>query len=345
MSRHEYFPGANTPQGFYSYFSHILPLADTKRKIILKGGPGTGKSSLMKKIAGVLQQNGIDTDLLHCSSDPSSLDAIVAPQIGFCMLDGTAPHIIDPELPGAVDLIINLGVYWEEKKIQRHKAEIIDLRSKIGDSFSAAYDFLRAASQVQKVMQRAEEKCLDFPKLYYACNRLAEELQLHKRNTNPGKTQKAFLSGFTPMGNINYIDSYVKTAEQVIQLDAPCGIAAKITTDLAAMIRQNAINAMLFYCPMQPDSKVEHIYLPEKRTFITTANIGTATKYIDLSSCLRSAPALHTEHEIFQSLLARSIEHIKNAKALHDALEKLYIPYMHFDAMQDLSNQIISDIL
>ena len=51
MSVSEYFPGANTPEGFYSYYSDILKPDETEHKIILKGGPGTGKSSLMKKTA------------------------------------------------------------------------------------------------------------------------------------------------------------------------------------------------------------------------------------------------------------------------------------------------------
>ena len=36
------FPGANTSNGFYSYFDYIIP-KDVKRIFCLKGGPGVGK--------------------------------------------------------------------------------------------------------------------------------------------------------------------------------------------------------------------------------------------------------------------------------------------------------------
>jgi chromosomal replication initiation ATPase DnaA len=47
-SRH-FFPGGNTSQGFYSFY-HYLVKPTVKRKFILKGGPGVGKSHLMKQI-------------------------------------------------------------------------------------------------------------------------------------------------------------------------------------------------------------------------------------------------------------------------------------------------------
>ena len=44
------FPGGNTSEGFYSYFDNILG-RDANRLYILKGGPGTGKSTIMRKFA------------------------------------------------------------------------------------------------------------------------------------------------------------------------------------------------------------------------------------------------------------------------------------------------------
>jgi ABC-type lipoprotein export system ATPase subunit len=43
------FPGGNTSEGFYSYYPFLLEKG-TKRIFVIKGGPGVGKSTLMKKI-------------------------------------------------------------------------------------------------------------------------------------------------------------------------------------------------------------------------------------------------------------------------------------------------------
>ncbi|MDO7203979.1 hypothetical protein Q5M85_07220 [Paraclostridium bifermentans] len=37
------------------------------------------------------------------------------------MLDATAPHIIDPKNPGAIDEILDLGRYWDRKTIELNK--------------------------------------------------------------------------------------------------------------------------------------------------------------------------------------------------------------------------------
>lgn len=42
------FAGANTSEGFVNFFGEILA-ANTNRVFIIKGGPGVGKSTFMKK--------------------------------------------------------------------------------------------------------------------------------------------------------------------------------------------------------------------------------------------------------------------------------------------------------
>ncbi|MCS4455740.1 hypothetical protein JTT01_05220 [Clostridium botulinum] len=53
QSKH-FFAGGNTAEGFYSLFNNIIDINNANRIIYLKGGPGTGKSSLMKSIADFL---------------------------------------------------------------------------------------------------------------------------------------------------------------------------------------------------------------------------------------------------------------------------------------------------
>ena len=64
-TRH-YFPGNNTPQGFFSYYGYILEQRDAEKIYCLKGGPGLGKSTFMRRIGETLVQEGEDVDFLHC---------------------------------------------------------------------------------------------------------------------------------------------------------------------------------------------------------------------------------------------------------------------------------------
>ncbi|WP_312644245.1 hypothetical protein [Hydrogenoanaerobacterium sp.] len=88
----DFFLGANTPQGFVSRFDQLADPADGWRKFILKGGPGTGKSGLMKRLAAELSHRCNHLELIHCASDINSLDAVIVPDIKASIADGTAPH-------------------------------------------------------------------------------------------------------------------------------------------------------------------------------------------------------------------------------------------------------------
>ncbi|MBM7614810.1 ATPase [Alkaliphilus hydrothermalis] len=87
------FPGGNTSVGFYSYYQHVINLKEANRLYLLKGGPGLGKSHLMKKIGQEMVDRGHDIELHHCSADPDSVDAVVIPDIKVAIIDGTAPHV------------------------------------------------------------------------------------------------------------------------------------------------------------------------------------------------------------------------------------------------------------
>ena len=106
----EYFAAANGFNGFRSYFGEIFNRCDFSRVYILKGGPGTGKSTLMKRIRGEFSSK-LRCESILCSSDPKSLDGIIIEKGSnrVAILDGTSPHEEDARFPGAVDEIINLG--------------------------------------------------------------------------------------------------------------------------------------------------------------------------------------------------------------------------------------------
>lgn len=88
----QYFLGANSPSGFYSLYDQLLPPEQASAIYILKGGPGCGKSTLMRRVAGLVQEAGQSAEYILCSGDPESLDAVVFPGLRAALVDGTAPH-------------------------------------------------------------------------------------------------------------------------------------------------------------------------------------------------------------------------------------------------------------
>lgn len=110
----QYFLGANSPTGFYSLYPELIQPERARTIYILKGGPGCGKSTLMRRVGARMEEEGLDTEYILCSGDPDSLDALLLPQLGVALVDGTAPHVVEPKYPGVVDRYVNMGDCYEQ---------------------------------------------------------------------------------------------------------------------------------------------------------------------------------------------------------------------------------------
>ena len=92
MSVFTCFLGANSPEGFVSRYDTLFSDPRIRELLILKGGPGCGKSTLMRRVSETAQGLGLKAWEILCSSDPDSLDGLILPEAGLAMVDGTAPH-------------------------------------------------------------------------------------------------------------------------------------------------------------------------------------------------------------------------------------------------------------
>ena len=98
-----WFMGSNSQNGFYSLFGQFTEPAAGWQPILIKGGPGSGKSTLMKQVVRLALQRGQPVEEIRCSSDAASLDGVILPRIKTVLLDATPPHALEPQFPGAVE--------------------------------------------------------------------------------------------------------------------------------------------------------------------------------------------------------------------------------------------------
>ena len=52
------FAAANSGRGFVSFYENIFNAPNIVRRYLIKGGPGTGKSSFMRRVAAFAEDNG-----------------------------------------------------------------------------------------------------------------------------------------------------------------------------------------------------------------------------------------------------------------------------------------------
>ena len=148
-----YFGAANGFTGFRHSFDKIFSPAEFEKIFILKGGPGTGKSSLMQRYAEHFHKSFF-VEAILCSSDSDSLDGVIVyiRDKKIAIIDGTAPHEIGLKIPGVKDEIINLGDNWNERVLESHTKQILELNYEKKLHYKQAYDALRIAGEASEVL-------------------------------------------------------------------------------------------------------------------------------------------------------------------------------------------------
>lgn len=269
-----YFPGNNTPLGFFSYYRFILGQREAKKIICIKGGPGSGKSTFMKRIGEYFGDLGESIDYLHCSADENSLDGVVIKDRKIALIDGTSPHMTDPITPGAVDKIVNLGEFWNEDGIAASKNEIIDLNEECSEWYRIAYNYLNAAKSLFRSLESIYENAVEYSELYrIAADIVAEEYGEYEISIRPGREKKCFATAVTASGIVGYCESLLRNMKKVYIINSPVGYT---NGSLMSIIKEGAIyrgfDVESFYCSISPDEKIDHLIVPELGIAFTTVN-------------------------------------------------------------------------
>lgn len=351
------FPGGNTSKGFYSFYRYILSQEEARRIICIKGGPGTGKSSLMKKIGTIFNEKGYDLEYHHCSSDNNSLDGVVIKGLNVALLDGTSPHVVDPQNPGAVDEILNMGTCWNEPEFQKYRKQIIDINNKIGHNFKRAYKYFGAAKLIHDDWSTFNSKSQNTSKI----NILKDDLKNKIFHTeisnicNVGFDRHLFATAFTPNGIITYIDTIYNGYENVYVLNGGPGTGKTNILDfLSKEALRRGYYVEIFHDPLIPE-RIEHVLIPDLNTALITSNEINNEKFnghqIYIENYLNTNTLSMNKSEItdsisnFYTLLNKGLEIISHTKLLHDEMEQYYISNMNFELVNNVSQEVIDKII
>lgn len=354
-SKH-YFACANTAKGFQNFFSSNLKNLD--KVYILKGGPGTGKSSLMKKIGTYAISKGLTTEFIHCSSDSDSLDGVIIPKLSTGIVDGTAPHIIEPTAPGAIEEYINLGIAWDTNQLATKREQILYLENEIGSCYPKAYDCFSCALKIHDEWEKIYISQMDFEKANLLTqNTIAQVLgnySLDKTST----IKHRFLGASTPKGPINYVDNLTADLEKRYFIKGRPGSGkSTFLKKFVAATQLHGLDAEVYHCGFDPDS-LDMVILPELKIclfdstapheyFPTQSTDTVIDMYKELITPLTDE---HFEKELkdisnrYKEKIAEATSHLSYAKYLHDDLEKYYITATDFTKIDAITDALLKKL-
>lgn len=355
------FPGAVTAQGFYSFYDYLIPQQEASHIFVIKGGPGLGKSTFMKKIGQAMHERGYDIEYHCCSSDNNSIDGVVIPSLGAALLDGTAPHVVDPKNPGAVDEIINFGEYWDEATLKKHKKEIMTCNAKISGYFQRAYFALQEAKIALEEWRYNTKSYQDWSKIKQMRLKTEQEiLPKEPKEQGKGSERHLFAWGHTPQGKVEVIDTLLTEVDKLYVLKGQPG-SGKST--FLAGIAERAVMCgwdVQFYHSTLDPVKLDLVIIAELGAALVidaepypyTPNFSGQIITLDFEQSLNKT---QLEEEFGQDILAcqtrvnqhieRALKNSQKAKELHDLLENYYVPTMDFAALEKKYQAVLDKIL
>lgn len=332
-----YFLGANSANGFYSHYNELHTGKTIRRLRILKGGPGCGKSTLMKQVAAQALQLGLDTELIPCTSDPDSLDGVVIPAAGYAIVDGTAPHVVEPELCGCREAYLDLGRGYNLAAMSAGGAILQEIQAAGRACYPAATAALRAAAEIDALIEREYKPELTEA---LAASLAAKELPPQCRQ---GTQRCCFLAGHTPKGVLFFEETVRQLCHTVYALRGGRHEIGAFLQHLTTLAIARGWDVILGDSPHLPGACAEQLLIPAR---------GIA--FVSDSALLPwrgpSAAVLGTQHtsndlnEMQRRLLDDAVDNLRQAKNYHDLLERGCAPFVDFSAADRLTQQCCEEL-
>ncbi|MNO14440.1 hypothetical protein D3C76_40830 [compost metagenome] len=152
------FLGAATWRGAVDFVPNLTE--GLQNRVFVKGRPGSGKSTLFKKIAASAAEKGIDTEIYHCGFDPDSLDMLIFRELSLAIFDSTAPHEHFPDRDGDVILdVYELAI--AEGTDEKHADAIADVKERYSQSMKESISYLAQVNALRDELKSIYEAAAD----------------------------------------------------------------------------------------------------------------------------------------------------------------------------------------
>ena len=333
-----YFAALNTSRGFISNFDEVFSSA--KRTLILKGGPGTGKSTLIRALASEATNRDMAVEYFYCSSDTNSLDGVIIGDGEIAIIDGTSPHAVDPKIPGARDEIINLGMFWNSAILKNSAHEIKYYLDTISSLYKNVYDAMAIAASAEDLIGKIVLRHTDLEKMKLAADRIA---RLYPTDRLPIRRR-----GISALGVHGYLllSSYEKRAEEIYTFRDKYSISNIFLDILKENFEKRQVGFDYSRSPVY-DRTDALLLRGENVAFLPVAS--DPSRIINTERFIRKSIA--SEKEEIKQLRLISSTAIKLAEKklscigeLHDELEEIYIGAMDFKDMGAFTKRLLISI-
>lgn len=351
-----WFLGANSPKGYYSKFDRLINLSAGGRCFLIKGGPGTGKSTMLKKVASVLNEKGLSTELAFCTADTDSLDAVATLDGKIAVFDATLPHAMEPKYPGAFETVVSLSDCWDEEKLRQNSEKIKALFDENRRLHEESRHYISAAAGLLEEAARLGLSLINAEKAEKTALRICKK-EFGKKRERRGTEKIRFLSAITEKGVVFLNNTPKNLCERIYMVEDDPGAVSRIfmsTVRKAAL--EHGLDIITCRCPVFPSEKTEHIFIPSLRLGFMTLNrrhkieaapyrIIHSCRFVDAKKSGAQKIKIRFALRLAKNLINEASLCMKDAKRVHDELESYYIGATDFSLVDKKIEKLLEAIV
>lgn len=349
-----YLASANSSTGFVSFFENLIK--DAERVYILKGSPGSGKSTFLKEIGLELLNLDFDVDFIYSCMDSSSLDGIFIHNIKVVIVNGIIPNLIEPKYPGAIERLLDFGNFWDIDYLRKERNKIKYYYDEIERAYKGFYMHLKNAKEIHDNWEKEYMLGMDFNKAIGITNNIINEFITLNQNSI-GKAYHRFPCAKTVDGLLCFYENLTGGIKNRIILKGRPGTGkSTMMKSIANAGIENGYEVEYYHCSFNVD-RLDMIIIPKLSLALLD---GTAPhtfepekndRLIDMFECIDTEIVNEEENPIKEIELyyAEEMRHVYEIYAkigkLNYELEKFYIEATDFNQVDALRIRITKELI
>ncbi len=345
-----YFAASNSVKGFFSYYDEIFRAARIGHVYAVKGGPGTGKSRFLRDVAEYAEDRGFACEYIYCSSDPTSLDAVILTrgrEAGIALLDATAPHVYEPSCPGAREELVDLGAFWNAEALIQKKELIESLGVGKREAYRAAYRYLASLGEMN-----AERDSVVLP--YVRLERIRAFAARLMREIGDGTefcAVPALMHSVGMRGEVGF-DTYFADAQKIYLVEDCRGSARYLMAELGELAQKKKLKVRISHDPVEPE-KLDGLFLCESGIAFAVCT-GKECEYphkrirmrrfVDISSMKKERVRLNYAERMRRAMRDGALESLERVSLYHFRLEEIYMSAMDFERKETFTKKFCREL-
>ena len=345
-----FFAAGNSRLGFHSYFESCFR-DRVSHLLCIKGGPGTGKNTLMRAVAREGERRGYRNEYYYCSSDPDSLDAVLLldEKHSVGLVDATAPHVFEGKLPGVQEEIVDLGQFWHRSRLLARQDDIVLWNQQKAKGYRDAYRYLAGVGEVSDILYDLTLSTIDAPKLERTATRLLRGIPPQKE----GQVRIGLCDSIGMRGRVT-LDTYLHLGERLCLIEDYYDSGFALVRRLANIAFERKIASRVSYHPVLPD-RIDALFLEDSKTvfvvgerqeMLEAAERMPHARLIDMRRLVRreqvraSRDRIRGAARLREALLDGACDALQEVKEAHFKLEEVYAAAMDFDAKERYTKEL-----